>query len=455
MADDLGNKKPKSRKLPPLGGTGGADDKEGSENVPKPRPKKKKRPTTAKAAADGQDFSESGQAGSAAGPGPGEGSVRKKKRRPRPKPAGGEEGPSADTGGDVVDGDQATPRARKPRKKSPRKPKQDASGSQHSLIGQSEEVEGEPETPRRTPRKKKRRTPRSSRTNLKDEYANGGLAADLADLEDDIIDGVKSETEADDEDDEEDVVNAPSGVNLKSQPANKLYIEQKSRFRQEDKQKLARRLAEIEERRLAAETEEPKGASTLDFALSSQKGLRIFSLFIHGILGGFAICQFSFVVLILLGYSYTEFLDLYNEIAWPVQVAYYLMFVICTVSALDRFDVCRMNRRFLIQCLTMQNGAISILFYFVAMILSLSIADTDDKMRLYGVNSTFYWGDATTADDLIYTWRNVNIARGCFAVVAWFIIALQPTYDRLSQNLKSGEENILGEGREMNSVSAV
>jgi hypothetical protein len=59
------------------------------------------------------------------------------------------------------------------------------------------------------------------------------------------------------------------------------------------------------------------------------------------------------------------------------------------------------------------------------------------------------------ADDELYTWRNINIARACFAIVAWFIIALQPTYDRLSQNLKSGEENILGAGKEMNSVSAV
>jgi hypothetical protein len=40
---------------------------------------------------------------------------------------------------------------------------EDPSGSQHSLIGQSED--GECETPRRTPspKKKKRRTPRSSR----------------------------------------------------------------------------------------------------------------------------------------------------------------------------------------------------------------------------------------------------------------------------------------------------
>jgi hypothetical protein len=69
------------------------------------------------------------------------------------------------------------------------------------------------------------------RTNLKqDEYANGGLVADLADLEDDIIDGVKSETEADDEDEDDEVVKATSGVHLKSQPANKLFIEQKSKL---------------------------------------------------------------------------------------------------------------------------------------------------------------------------------------------------------------------------------
>jgi hypothetical protein len=62
----------------------------------------------------------------------------------------------------------------------------------------------------------------------------------------------------------------------------------------------------------------------------------------------------------------------------------------------------------------MQNGAISIVFYFVAMILSLSIANIDDKMTLYGVNSTLHWGNAQVRKTQFSGQSNKKTARVCF-----------------------------------------
>lgn len=49
-----------------------------------------------------------------------------------------------------------------------------------------------------------------------------------------------------------------------------------------------------------------------------------------------------------------------------------------------RFDIANPTRRFVLRSLTLQTGTVSIVIYFASLILSLSIANIEDRMNLYG-----------------------------------------------------------------------
>ena len=48
-----------------------------------------------------------------------------------------------------------------------------------------------------------------------------------------------------------------------------------------------------------------------------------------------------------------------------------------------RFDIANPTRRFVLRSVTLQTGTVSILIYFAALILSVSIANIEDRMNLY------------------------------------------------------------------------
>ena len=58
-----------------------------------------------------------------------------------------------------------------------------------------------------------------------------------------------------------------------------------------------------------------------------------------------------------------------------------------------RYDIGRPNRRFVVRALTLQNGAISVGFYFLGLIFSLAIAATDDKIGLSQTDDTLWSND--------------------------------------------------------------
>ena len=58
-----------------------------------------------------------------------------------------------------------------------------------------------------------------------------------------------------------------------------------------------------------------------------------------------------------------------------------------------RFDVGRLDRKFLNKTFTLQNGAISVLFYFMGLIFSLSIANMDDKIWLLDEDPSLWEDD--------------------------------------------------------------
>ena len=59
-------------------------------------------------------------------------------------------------------------------------------------------------------------------------------------------------------------------------------------------------------------------------------------------------------------------------------------------SVCCRFDIGNPTRRFVLQALTLQNGAISILIYLVGLVLSLSAVDVEDRIHLQDITPSLW-----------------------------------------------------------------
>lgn len=105
-------------------------------------------------------------------------------------------------------------------------------------------------------------------------------------------------------------------------------------FKRENKTKLARKWAE--EQKIKQE-DQPEGpvSSTIEFAISTHNVFKTFCLFIHGLTAGIAMWHIT-TVYVLLYNSDIDFLSHYRPLALPVQCMFYILLVLCTISACDR-----------------------------------------------------------------------------------------------------------------------
>lgn len=104
-------------------------------------------------------------------------------------------------------------------------------------------------------------------------------------------------------------------------------------FKGENKVKFAKKWREEE----AIKEQEPDQPiqSTILFAIGSHKVFVTFCLFLHGLTAGIAMWHLT-MTYILLYFSYIDFLEHYRILALPVQCMFYILLVLCTVSACDR-----------------------------------------------------------------------------------------------------------------------
>jgi hypothetical protein len=63
-------------------------------------------------------------------------------------------------------------------------------------------------------------------------------------------------------------------------------------------------------------------------------------------------------------------------------------------------------------------------------------------------NSTIFTYLQETSSQ-IKLWRDVNTARGCLAILAWIVLSITSTTDRLGQMLKEGDDFIIGDTVEL------
>ncbi|RUS70722.1 hypothetical protein EGW08_021513, partial [Elysia chlorotica] len=325
----------------------------GDEDKPTPRRRRKRSPSQTK----GEDVETQP---------PTETAPRKKKKKPKTQATGEDE-------------DQNTNRTQE----------KDAQGSKTSLISK------EGGTPRKKVAKKKKKVKKAA---PEDEYGESPWAEDLKTLEEDIISGdAQDEAEAGEEEEEmeksgtqksEGIKKGPltflTAPVLRSQPLDKIFIETSSRFKGQNKSAIERQRQEEMKRVPDLTPVEIPRATTIDFAIGSHKIFRVVNLFLHGLIAGLLLWQMV-IVFALTSSSFTDddFLEHYYRLSMPLQASMYFLLALGTVSACDRFDVGNPTRRFVLRALTMQNGAVAIVFSLAALIINIILIKYDDKMYLY------------------------------------------------------------------------
>ncbi|KAL8602011.1 hypothetical protein ACOMHN_008502 [Nucella lapillus] len=453
MADEEDNKPPKKavakkKGLPPISPRNGENGNERPQPV---RRKKKKPAETAEngqvpaeeekptprrrarsATPSGKKAASSATANGSAGDGSGEptGTTPKKmKRKPKPKAEAddkAEEGPVSD--------------------RSATSAQEDVSGSKTSLIT------GEGGTPKKKGKKKKgakKSAGEGGGGEGGDDLEESYLASDLQEIREDVV-GLESKGDGEERRIATTIPFKPSVPILTSQPTDKIFIETNRGFKGYTKAQLTKRAQQEKEEKESTEPDRPI-RTTLEFGLSTHTVFKTVCLFLHGMTAGLALWQVV-VVYILSQHSDQDFLQHYRVLALPVQCVFYLLLALCVISACDRFDVGNPTGRFVMQALTLQNGAVSILIYLVGLVLSLSAIDVEDRIHLQNVDPTL-WNSTQVTDDELSKFRNLNTARGVAAILGWFVIALAPNTDRLSKNLNDGDDEILSGQLELDQVS--
>ncbi|KAK7098902.1 transmembrane protein 237-like [Littorina saxatilis] len=341
---------------------------------------------------------------------------KKKKKKPKAKAEEGEEGLVSDRSAPSV--------------------QEDVGGSKTSLIK-------EDGTPRKKGKKKK--VKKAAGGGDTDNFGDSYLAAELQEIKEDIV-GIETKEELEEKRQLPFLTSKPI---LHSQPIDKIFIETNRGFKGYTTAQLTKR-AQQEREEKAVIPDQPS-RNTMEFGLSTHRVFQTICLFLHGLTAGLGLWQVV-VVYILLMNSDRDFLVHYRVLSLPVQCMFYLLFALCSISACDRFDIGNPTRRFVVQALTLQNGAVSIVVYLVGLVLSLSTVDVEDRIHLQNTQPSL-WNSTETTSDELFKFTSLNTARGVAAILGWFIIALAPNADRLSKNLHEGDDDILSGELELDQVS--
>ena len=215
-----------------------------------------------------------------------------------------------------------------------------------------------------------------------------------------------------------------------SQPVAKIYLERGGGFAKTSVAALSAVTT------FSALTSSEKQQSPLGLGLATQRIFRSLAIFAHGLLAGLAGWQ-VFMVYSLHEHD-LQFISLYSPLAQPLQLIFYLLTVICTVSVCDRYDVAEFSLTGLQKMLTLRSGGISVLIYWATLLLTLVTTRVDDKLSLFQHNATLFTDmEEEERSYELETWKAMNLARGLAVILGWLLVALRPNTDLLYKNLRS------------------
>ncbi len=133
-------------------------------------------------------------------------------------------------------------------------------------------------------------------------------------------------------------------------------------------------------------------STPLRLALDAQRVFRAAAVFAHGFLAGLAFWQLLMVFVLWDGAGATglDFVALYSPMAQPLSCLFYLLTATCLVSVLDRYDLAQFSWRHLRMLVTFRSGGLSIVIYLAALVVTLAMANLDDRLSLHRVNATHF-----------------------------------------------------------------
>jgi len=219
---------------------------------------------------------------------------------------------------------------------------------------------------------------------------------------------------------------------LPSQPLDFMFIEKKDGqgFAREHKSRLATNQEERTDYQLQL-LDDNKQLTTLQFVCSVHSTFRALSMICHGLLAGLTLAHIIFVYM-LSDTSDRTLLENYHKLALPFQSMFNFLLSICAVSVLQRFvNISGGCRQFVMRLLSRPSRGLSILFYLLAFLFSVSLARLDDRISFYNIHPSLW-----TSTDQLAVWKIVNLLRMIGAVIGWCLVAASPTDDLTAQNLK-------------------
>lgn len=217
---------------------------------------------------------------------------------------------------------------------------------------------------------------------------------------------------------------APHG---QSQPVGKVFVERKKRFQAAERSDW--RKTSIQMDNMTDFQHIQPLWTTRDVSVRVHEGFRVFGLYCHGFLAGYAMWNVV-VVYILAGQHLTalsNLLEQYHSLAYPSQSLLYMLLAISTVAAFDRVNMAKGSVA-LREFITLDPVALASFLYFSALVLSLSQQMTSDRINLYPAYNTTLWPPGSE-HQILHPWVTVNLVVALLVGLAWIFIATRPETD--------------------------
>ncbi|XP_018516737.1 transmembrane protein 237B isoform X1 [Lates calcarifer] len=224
---------------------------------------------------------------------------------------------------------------------------------------------------------------------------------------------------------------APQG---QSQPVGKVFVERNKRFQAAERSEW-RKTSEQMDNMTDFQQMQPLW-TTRDVSLRVHEGFRVFGLYCHGFLAGYAVWNIV-VVYMLAGQHLTalsNLLEQYHSLAYPYQSLLYMLLAISTVAAFDskhalllRVNLAKGSMA-LRELITLDPVALASFLYFSALVLCLSQQMTSDRINLYPSFNTTLWPPGSE-HQILHPWVTVNLVVALLVGLAWIFIATRPVTD--------------------------
>ncbi|KAM6958153.1 transmembrane protein 237A-like [Tautogolabrus adspersus] len=227
---------------------------------------------------------------------------------------------------------------------------------------------------------------------------------------------------------------APQG---QSQLVGKVFVERNKRFQPAERSDW--RKTSIQMDNMTEFQHVQPLLTTRDISIRVHEGFRMFGLYCHGFLAGYAVWNVV-VVYMLAGQHLTalsNLLEQYNSLAYPSQSLLYMLLAISTVAAFDRVNLAKGSMA-LREFMTLDPVALASFLYFSALVLSLSQQMTSDRINLYPAFNATLWPPGTE-HQILHPWVTVNLVVALLVGLAWIFLATRPEKDYTESYLMAME----------------